>query len=43
VEFVGSNTHKARQAILEAAGNTKIPVALAQGDSKRDGHRNFVP
>ena len=33
VEFVGSNTQKARQAILEAAGNTKIPVTLAQGDS----------
>src|SRR5438094_1676245 len=30
VEFVGSHTRKARQAILEAAGKTKVPVTLQQ-------------
>src|SRR6266404_6173799 len=33
VEFVGSNTQKARQAILEAAGNSTIPATLEQGNS----------
>ena len=41
VEFVGSHTQKARQAILEAAGNTKIPVTLAQGDSNGTGTGTF--
>src|SRR6267142_5397339 len=33
VEFVGSHAQKARQAILEAAGKTKIPVRLEQGNA----------
>src|ERR1700719_1144550 len=37
VELVGSHTQKARHEILEAAGNTKIPVTLAQGDSNGTG------
>jgi len=41
VEFVGSNTQKVRQAILEAAGNTKVPVTLAQSDSNGTGTGNF--
>src|SRR5882762_11772737 len=35
VEFVGSRTQKARQAILEAAGRTKIPVTLEQGNANK--------
>jgi hypothetical protein len=41
VEFVGSHTQKARRAILEAASNTKIPVALAQSDSNGTGTGDF--
>ena len=41
VEFVGSHTQKARQAILEAAGNTKIPVTLAQGNSNGTSTGDF--
>jgi len=35
VEFVGSHGQEARQAILEAAGQTKIPVTLEQGNAKQ--------
>ena len=41
VEFVGSRTQKARQAILEAAGRTKIPVTLEQGNANKTGTVNF--
>jgi len=41
VEFVGSHSQKARQAILEAAGNTKTPVTLTQGNSNGTGTGNF--
>jgi len=41
VEFVGSRTQKARQAILEAAGRTKIPVTLEQGNANKTGAVNF--
>src|SRR5213080_5145514 len=35
VEFVGSRTQKARQAILEAAGRTKIPLTMEQGNANK--------
>src|SRR5467141_3867839 len=41
VEFVGSRTQKARQAILEAAGRTKIPVTLEQGNANKAGTGSF--
>jgi hypothetical protein len=41
VEFVGSHTQKAREAILKAASKSKIPVTLAQGDSNGTGTGNF--
>jgi hypothetical protein len=41
VEFVGSHTQKARNAILEAAGKIKIPVTVAQGDPSATGKGNF--
>src|SRR5204863_3617280 len=41
VEFVGSRTEKARQAILEAAGRTKIPVTLEQGSANKTGAVSF--
>src|SRR5712691_10309095 len=41
VEFVGSRTEKARQAILEAAGRTKIPVTLEQGNANKTRTVNF--
>ncbi len=41
VEFVGSHGQKARQAILEAAGQTKIPVTLEQGNANNAGTGNF--
>src|SRR6266851_7497076 len=34
MEFVGNHSQKAREAILKAAGNTKIPVMLALGNPK---------
>ena len=40
-EFVGSRTQQARQAIREAAGKSKIPVTLAQGNSDGNGKGNF--
>jgi|SRR5216684_5321364 hypothetical protein len=33
VEFVGSHAQQARESILKAAGKTKIPVVLAQGNA----------
>ena len=33
VEFVGSHSQQARESILKAAGKTKIPVVLAQGNA----------
>jgi len=33
VEFVGSRTQQARESILKAAGKTKTPVVLAQGNA----------
>jgi hypothetical protein len=41
VEFVGSHRQKARQAILEAAGKTKIPVTLEQGNANKAGTGSF--
>jgi hypothetical protein len=41
VEFVGSHRQKARQAIFEAAGNTKIPVTLEQDKANKTGTGNF--
>jgi len=41
VEFVGSHGQKARQAILEAAGKTKIPVTLEQRNANKAGAENF--
>src|SRR5438105_3206681 len=41
VEFVGSQKQKARQAILEAAGKTKIPVTLEQSNSNGTGTENL--
>jgi hypothetical protein len=41
VEFNGSNVQKARQAILEAAGKTKIPMTLVQGSTNEAGKGNF--
>jgi hypothetical protein len=41
VEFNGSYAQKARQAILEAAGKTKIPVTLVQGSTNETGRGNF--
>jgi hypothetical protein len=40
-EFVGSRAQQARQAIREAAGQAKIPVALAQGNADNAGTGNF--
>ena len=36
-EFVGSRTQKAHEAILEAAGKTKIPVTLTLGSGNQAG------
>src|SRR5258708_38040264 len=41
VEFVGSHGRKARQAILEAAGKTKIPVTLEQRNANNAGTGEF--
>src|SRR6266436_3130257 len=41
VQFVGSHRQKARQAILEAAGKTKIPVTLEQGNANKAGTGSF--
>jgi hypothetical protein len=41
VEFVGSHSQKARQAIVEAAGKTKIAVTLEQGNANKAGAGNF--
>jgi len=41
VEFVGSHAQKARQAILEAAGKTKIPVTLEQRNANNAGTGEF--
>src|SRR5712664_628218 len=41
VEFVGSHGRKARQAILEAAGKTKIPVTLEQSGANNAATGNF--
>jgi len=41
VEFVGSHTQKARQAILEAAGKRKVPVTLEQGNANKAATGNF--
>jgi hypothetical protein len=41
VEFVGSHRQKARQAILEAAGKTKIPVTLEQRNANKAGIGSF--
>ena len=41
VEFVGSHGQKARQAILEAASKTKIPVTLEQSGANNAATGNF--
>jgi len=41
VEFNGSQAQKARQAILEAAGKTKVPVTLVQGSTNETGRGIF--
>jgi len=41
VEFVGSRTQQARESILKAAGKTKIPVVLAQGNAVGSGKGNL--
>jgi hypothetical protein len=41
VEFVGSRTQQARESILKAAGKTKIPVVLGQGNADRSGKANL--
>src|SRR6266852_3132347 len=41
VEFVGSHTQKARRAILEAAGKTKLPVTLEQGNANKAATGSF--
>jgi hypothetical protein len=41
VEFNGSHADKARQAILQAAGKTKVPVTLVQGSANETGKGNF--
>jgi len=41
VEFVGSHTQKARHAILEAAGKTKLPVTLEQGNANKAATGSF--
>ncbi len=41
VEFNGSYGQKARQAILEAAGKTKIPVTLVLGSTSETGKGDF--
>ena len=41
VEFNGSYAQKARQAILEAAGKTKIPVTLVLGSTNETGKGDF--
>src|SRR5260370_39013215 len=40
-EFVGSQSLKAREAILQAASKPKIPVTLALGNSKGPGKESF--
>src|SRR6266849_4129390 len=40
-EFNGSYAQKARQAILEAAGKTKIPVTLVPGSTNETGKGDF--
>src|SRR5713226_10242286 len=40
-EFVGGSAQQARRAIHEAAGKTKIPVTLAQGNADKAGTGNF--
>src|SRR6266478_5595666 len=42
VEFVGSHGRKARQAILEAAGKTKIPVTLGENGGEDLHHAAVV-
>jgi hypothetical protein len=41
VEFVGSHSQQARESILKAAGKTKIPVVLAQGNADGMGKGNL--
>ena len=41
VEFNGSYAQKARQAILDAAGKTKVPVSLLQGNANETGKGDF--
>jgi hypothetical protein len=41
VEFVGSHAQQARESILKAAGKTKIPVMLAQGNTHGTGKGIF--
>src|SRR6266403_1806746 len=41
VEFVGNHPPKAREAILKAASNAKIPVLLAPGSPKGLGKESF--
>lgn len=41
VEFVGSHSQQARESILKAAGKTKIPVVLAQGNADGIGKGNL--
>jgi len=41
LEFVGNHPPKAREAILKAASNAKIPVVLAPGRPKGPGKESF--
>jgi hypothetical protein len=41
MEFVGNHPPKAREAILKAASNAKIPVMLALGSPKGSGKESF--
>jgi hypothetical protein len=41
VEFVGSHTQQARESILKAASNTKIPVSMERGKSGRGDQLEF--
>jgi hypothetical protein len=41
VEFVGSQTQKARQAILDASGKTKTPVSLTLGNANGAKSESF--
>jgi hypothetical protein len=41
VEFNGSQAQKAREAILQAAGKTKVPMTVVQGSTNETGRGNF--